>query len=174
MKPQLWLSFILLLLPLTFPVHVHSNAAGLDWDPRLDALGVTRTPAENCTPGCWQLTSARYEDPGESGGTHHIYARLLLESGDAPAGLPWHVRFPDGDIRVLSKAAPEWADVPLFACYDPSTQTGAYRAYAGEQETQSDVVHGMGLPQCQHVNFRLIWQWREQNLLYLPLVWNNR
>jgi hypothetical protein len=77
-----FLAFLLALLPAP-----HASAAplaGLDWDPRLDSLRVTLTSASDCTSACWRLTSARYEDPTESGGTHHVYARLLEADGDAP------------------------------------------------------------------------------------------
>jgi hypothetical protein len=156
---------------------------GLDWDPRLDALNVTLHPAADCSGGCWRLTSARFEDSDESGGLHHIFGRLVVD-GNAPGGLPWHVAYPGDDIRIFTKPAPEWADFPMFAEYDPDEgQAGPYRAYAGDSEGTSDVVRGMGLPERQHVNFRLIWQWSSggptvtptatptpSHWLYLPIV----
>ena len=127
------------------------------WDSRLEALNVTYHPAVDCSEGCWRLYSAVFEDSHESGGQHHIFGRLTVD-GQSPAGLAWHVAYPDGDVRILTKAAPEWSDFPMFAEYDPDEgEAGPYYAYAGDAITYSDVVRGLGLPERQHVNFRLIW-----------------
>ena len=140
-----------------------------EWDSRFDELNVTYHPAGNCSQGCWRLVSALYEDANQSGGAHHIFARIRDQSGNLLVDAPWHAAWPDGDVRIMSKAEPDWADYALFDCYDPTTQTGAYRAYAGDEQSQSDQIHGMGLPQCQHVNFRLIWQWDEGGETPTPL-----
>jgi hypothetical protein len=129
-------------------------------DPRLAPLNVTYRPATNCVNGCWRLVSAMFEDTSESGGSHHIFVRLLTATGEAPANLAWHAAYPDNDVRIMTKAAPEWADFPLYAEYDPDEgETGPYYAYAGDMLSTSDSVWGMGLPERQHVSFRLIWQW---------------
>lgn len=149
-----------------------SPAFAADWDPRLDALHVSLTAAADCSQGCWRLITARYEDVDESGLNHNVYSRLYDESGSMIAGAPWHVAWPDGDITIYSKAPPEWADFPIFACYNPANGPGPYYAYAGDNIDQSDVVRGLGLPQCQHVNFRLEWQWtREEPPPELPFQW---
>lgn len=129
------------------------------WDSRLDALNVTYHPATDCAGGCWRVDSAIFEDVHESGGNHNVYGRLTIGS-NSPAGLPWHVAYPDGNVQILTKAAPEWADFPMFAEYDPDEgEAGPYYSYAGDDIARSDVVRGMGLPERQHVNFRLIWVW---------------
>jgi hypothetical protein len=165
------LLFLLLALFLLVP----GQAAPLaDIDPRLHELGVIIEPAQNCASGCWRLITARYEDVDESGLNHNVYSRLYDEQGDMIAGAPWHVAWPDGDIAIYTKAPPEWADFPIFACFNPANGPGPYRAYAGPAQSQSDVLHGLGLPLCQHVNYRLEWQWQaSMNLeprLWLPVV----
>ena len=147
-----------------------------EWDPRLDGLNVTYHPAADCSQGCWRLESARFEDVDESNGLHHIWVRLLNADGQQVADLPWHVAWPDGDTRTMSKASPDWADFAMYAGYDPAQGAGPYRAYAGDDETRSDVVRGMGLPLNQHVSFRLVWRWVEGGTapqtytVYMPVV----
>lgn len=150
------------------PVHSQGNLPS--W--------VSIAPAQDCSAGCWTATVV-FEDVGESGGNHNIYGRMTI-NGESPAGLPWHVTYPNGDIRVLTKADPEWSDVPIFACFDPDIDTGPYSAYAGDTVAHSAVVRGMGLPQCQHVNFRTVWTWNgggtptpsptPAHRLWLPMV----
>ncbi|HBY98300.1 MAG TPA: hypothetical protein DEP84_30885, partial [Chloroflexi bacterium] len=138
-----------------------SDPSEPEWDPRLDPLHVTYQPAEDCSQGCWRLKSARYEDPTESNGNHNIYVRLFIVNGTQVAGRPWHTAWPDGNERIQSKPAPEWADFPIYAWYYFEQGPGPYWSYAGDDETRSDSVHGMGLPVRQHVNFRLTWRWVE-------------
>lgn len=148
-------------LPLIVRNEPTASEPEMEWDPRLDPLHVTYHPAADCSQGCWRLRSARYEDPTESNGTHNIYARLLDGTGKQMGGAPWHSAWPDGDVRILSKPAPEWADFPMYAWYYWEQGPGPYRSYAGDAESRSDSVRGMGLPVRQHVNFRLTWQWVE-------------
>ena len=70
------------------PVGFLGAAPRLEWDERLDALGVTLQPALDCSGGCWKLIAARYEDDQQSGGNHNIFARIFDESGDMVAGAP--------------------------------------------------------------------------------------
>jgi hypothetical protein len=134
----------------------------LDWDSRLDGLNVTYQPAADCSAGCWRLESAQYEDESESGGNHNIYGRMRDENGTLLVNATWYVAWPDGTSPpIYTKPEPDWSDFPINACYYPDQgQAGGYRAYAGNNETQSDKVSGMGLPYCWHVNFKLIWQWQ--------------
>lgn len=170
MKRGLTLILLGLLLLLVAPAqHAHSTPA-TTIDPRLAPLGVTVEAAQDCTGGCWRLISAQYEDVDESGLNHNIYAREYDEHGDMIAGAPWHVAWPDGDIPIFTKAPPEWSDFPIFACFNPERGPGPYYAYAGDDPSRSDVVKGMGLPQCQHVNFRLEWQWNPAMSLE-PRLW---
>jgi hypothetical protein len=131
-----------------------------EWDARLDNLNVTVQPATNCSDGCWKLYSAQFQDRDKAQHLHHVWARAMDASGTYLEGVPWYVGWPSGGDSLLTKAPSEWADYPLWDCYGPNEgETGAYRAYMGNDETRSDVVRGMGLPYCQHVNYRLIWQW---------------
>lgn len=133
----------------------------LSWDPRLNDLNVTWHPAADCSAGCWRLVEARYEDDQESGGMHHIWARAQSQDGWLMEGQPWHVAWPEGDQRLVTKGPSEWADFPMFAGYDPfQGEAGPYRAWMGDEEARSDVVAGMGLPLKHHVNFRLTWRWQ--------------
>jgi hypothetical protein len=143
---------------------------------------VTLSPAADCSAGCWRIVAAEYDNEHESGGNHNIYGRMTV-NGESPAGLPWHVAWPDGDVRILTKPAPEWADFPIFDCFNPDNETGAYFAYAGDNPAQSDIARGMGLPQCLHVNYWFVWQWSAggptvtptatptpSHWLYLPII----
>lgn len=169
---------LLLLLLLIAPAGSLQGAGALEWDERFPGLGVTLEPAEECSTGCWRLITGRYEDVDESGLNHNVYSRLYNEAGDMVAGAPWHVAWPDGNVTIYSKAPPEWADFPIFACYNPTNGPGPYRAYAGDDEARSDRVVGIGLPQCQHVNFRFEWRYQPAAApctgcvprAYLPLV----
>jgi hypothetical protein len=135
----------------------------LVWDVRLDELNVTRTAAADCSAGCWRLVEARYEDPDEAAGLHHIWGRVLDADGQQLAGQPWTVAWGGGSAALQTKAPGEWADFPMYASYDPFLgEAGPYRAFAGSDEARSDTVRGMGLPLKHHVNFRLVWQWQSQ------------
>src|SRR5690606_33619518 len=105
---------------------------------------------------------ARFEDVDESGLMHHVFVRLLDADGRHWSGQPWHLAWPDGNVRAQSKSAGEWSDVAMFGPgvgYRSAEGPGPYWAYAGDEQAQSDLVRGLGLPYCQHVNFRLVWQW---------------
>lgn len=138
------------------------GAPALEWDSRLDPLGVALEPAADCSGGCWRLVSAQYEDEQESAGLHHIWAKALDENGQELAGQEWRVLYPGNGFVLTTKAPPEWADFALFDCYNPDIERGAYSAYMGNDIAKSDAVSGLGLPQCIHNSFRLIWQWQSQ------------
>lgn len=127
------------------------------WDPRLDELGVIVSGAVDCTEGCWRITDGQFEDVGESGGNHNVYVRMYVEGVSVP-DRPFHVFYPSGDARALTKPEPDWGDIPIFACYGEN-ETGAYGVYAGDDIQRSDRVLRVGLPECQHVNYRFSWEW---------------
>lgn len=58
---------------------------GLQWDPRLTTLGVNvvSQPAASA----WRLIEGKYQDETESGGTHHLYYKLLNANGTPAAGV---------------------------------------------------------------------------------------
>lgn len=161
---MLWIAIvvahILAIASFLYQAQQAKGAPALDWDPRLDPLGVRLEPAADCSGGCWRLVSAQYEDEQESAGLHHIWAKALDEQGNHIAGQEWRVFYPGDEIALVTKAPPEWADFAMFNCYFPDRERGAYSAYMGSDQTKSDVVSGMGLPACHHVSFRLIWQWQ--------------
>jgi hypothetical protein len=135
-------------------------ALALEWDSRLDEVGVTLLPAQDASQGYWELVSAQYLDEQESQGLHHVFVKLLDEQGNQMAETPWNITYPGGSVRIMSKSAPDWADFAMYDCYFPDREHGAYTAFAGDTSTQSDAVFGMGLPVCLHNSFRLIWQRR--------------
>lgn len=135
-------------------------AATVDWDPDLDELGVTWTPAVDCSSGCWRLARANLLSPDEGGGNHHVFVKLYTGGQQTP-DLPFHVAWEGGNDRALTKPVPEWGDIPLWQCYLPDQGPGPYRAYAGDSEQASDVVRGLGLPVCFHYSFELEWEWEE-------------
>ena len=144
-----------------------ASAQTTDWDPRLDPLNVTLTLASDCSLGCWRLVSARFEDHIESGGLHHVWAIVQDDLGNQMAGQEWQVAWPGGRAGMFSKPFPEWSDFAMFGpggCYNPDNGPGPYSAFVVTNGTtdasRSDVVHGLGLPQCQHVSYRLTWRWQ--------------
>lgn len=168
------LALFLLIIP--FGYALQAKAQVVDWDPRLSDIGVVLEPAIDCSGGCWRIIKAYYLDESESGGLHHSFIKMLDENGNQLAGMPWHVTYPDGNIRILSKAAPDWADFALYDCFNTETEHGAYSAYAGDESARSDWLENMGLPFCHHVSYGIIWQWQPvsctacQPRAYLPMA----
>jgi hypothetical protein len=162
MRAKRYLFALMLTCLLAAPVGLLGASISLDWDSRLDALGVALVPAESCEGGCWKLISAQYLDEQQSQGLHHIYIKLLDEHGNQLADTPWHVTWPGGNVRIMSKAAPDWSDFAMYDCYNTNTERGAYSAFAGDNVAQSETVTGLGLPFCIHNSFRLTWKWQPQ------------
>jgi hypothetical protein len=160
MRAKRYLFALMLTCLLAAPVGLLGASISLDWDSRLDALGVALVPAESCEGGCWKLVSAQYLGEQQSQGLHHIYIKLLDEQGNQLADTPWHTFYSGGDVRIMSKAAPDWSDFAMYSCYFPDRERGAYSAFAGDNVAQSDRVTGLGLPVCTHVSFRLVWKWQ--------------
>lgn len=53
----------------------------LEWDPRLDALGVQLVRAQPAAgETCYRLVKAKWFNEAESGGRHHIYVDVLMLS----------------------------------------------------------------------------------------------
>lgn len=178
MKTRCCLFALILACLLSAPVGLLGATPALEWDERLGPLGVELVPAESCEAGCWKLISAQYLDEQQSQGLHHAFVKLLDEHGNQLADMPWHTFWPGGDVRIMSKPAPDWADFALFDCYFPDRERGAYSAFAGDNVAQSDQITGLGLPVCTHVSFRLTWQWQPPSApcvgciprAYLPLM----
>jgi hypothetical protein len=125
------------------------------FDNRLDKLGVKYAPNANAT---WTLASAVFQDETEAQGNHIILFTIQDEKGKQRVGVncfvDWVGRDP-GDVptKAVTDATGQ-ANVPIYANLDINKLNGPYFAYVENQST-SDVVTGMGLPEHQHVNFLL-------------------
>ncbi len=126
---------------------------------------VTIVPAQDCSAGCWvvDLERSEYWDIEESQGLHHAFAVALDSHGNQIAGLPFTVAYPTGSDTVLTKPAPDWADIALYADFDPNQgEVGPYWAYMGTGGgNNSEHVTGLGLPLNLHVSYRLVFVWQD-------------
>ena len=141
------------------PKYPDLNAAPieLEWDWRLDALGVVVHPA-NVAPGqeYWRLVRAVYQSPDEAGGNHHIYYTVLDENQQAVPNQHVWQGWSDDKTDASTDEKGE-TSIPLWASYAPDR--GEYGPYfARVDDLPSDGVVGMGLPLKRHVNFLLTWQ----------------
>ncbi len=131
----------------------------LQWDARLDALGVKLTRSDAVQ--AWRLIAAEYQDETQSSGTHHIYVRAQNNDGTPAAGVrfvvDWNGRTPDTPSSTLTTDANGEANFPMFAILHPELQDGPYFTFA--RDAASDAVSGMGLPVNRHVNFILTFRW---------------
>lgn len=127
----------------------------MQWDDRLTPLGVNLQPKPN---GKWEATAARYQDPQEAEGQHHVWFTVLDEASKPKANVKvivdWVGRDADDPPTARFTEADGRANIPLFANLDPTKKNGPYFAYI-EAQDKSDVVAGMGLPSKHHVNFLL-------------------
>ncbi len=127
----------------------------MNWDSRLDALGVKLNPTPSAR---WALASGIYQDDTQSGGNHIIHFTVQDEQArpcpNVPCIVDWIGRDP-GDVptRVVTDEQGT-ANVPIYANLDIHQLNGPYFAYIEKQDV-SDVVTGMGLPEHHHVNFLL-------------------
>jgi len=136
--------------PTPTPTAIFAPAPGLPltWDPRLDELGVrvVRATASAGQP-VWRLIEARYEDPQEAAGLHHVFFRLVDERGTPVVGQDVELLWADGSAITRSDA--NGANFPLY---------GSLGEYSVQVAGVSDRVEGLGLPRKHHVNFRLTFQ----------------
>ena len=109
----------------------------LEWDPRLDALGVKLVraqPAEG--EACFRLVKARWLNEAESQGQHHIFVDVLDEEGrgserDIIAALERSAN-PDGDpltddhldVVNLSLGGPGRVDSPMSIALSNAVEAG--------------------------------------------------
>ena len=127
----------------------------MEFDARLTNLGVQANQTANAI---WDLTAAKYQDVAEAGGTHHIYF-TVRDAANKPLSnvacvVDWVGREPgDPPTKVVTDANGQ-ANVPIYANLDIHLLNGPYFAFV-EDQTKSDVVTGMGLPEKHHVNFLL-------------------
>lgn len=148
-------------LPLVLNKHM-SGLPPREWDPRLDDLGVALDAAP-IDPGepHWRLVEARWADPVESAGRHHIFFEVLDENGDRAAGQPVTIEWTGGDLTLIVEPGPppEWgANFPMY------NTLGSYDARVGGG-APSDRVTGMGMGTPEfpdftiHTSFYLTYRW---------------
>ncbi|MDE3088695.1 MAG: hypothetical protein KGJ80_04850 [Chloroflexota bacterium] len=127
----------------------------MDFDPRLTNLGIGVTVNPNAT---WSLTSAQYQDETQAGGNHHIYFTVLDAAGKQTGGVKcivdWVGRDPGDKPTVTLSDPTNPVNFPMYANLDITLKNGPYFAFI-EDQSKSDVVTGMGLPEHHHVNFLL-------------------
>ncbi len=127
----------------------------LEWDPRLDPLGVrlTRTTAAQG----WRLIVAKFQDENESSGNHHIYFKILNANGTPAAGVKlivdWNGRAGSDQPAVVVTDGNGEANCALWSILHLALKDGPY--YTFVKDAPSDRVSGMGLPENRHVNFLL-------------------
>lgn len=159
------LAFVLLFLSWR-----NTEAGGQYIDPRLAEIRVTVIPAQDCESGCWKIKSLVYYDGAQAQNRQNF--KLRAQIGDwYTVDYPWRVAYPDGLVPIVTKGE-EWADFPIFACYDYTVTPGPYRAWMGENEAQSDVISGFGLPNCTHIEIEADYEYFDGYVHsnYLPLV----
>lgn len=138
-------------------------------DPRAEALGVY---IEDKPTSKYQIISVGYQDPSQSSGNHNIYYTVQDKDSKALPNIPvfmdWNGRVPkeDNPTQVTTDAYGR-ANIGMYANLDIHLKNGAYFAYVEAivvkgvvSDINSDIVHGMGLPEHQHVNFLLLYQVR--------------
>jgi len=130
----------------------------LQWDSRLDALGIRLTRAPS--PNAWRLVSAIYRDVDESDNKHHIYIKAVdAEANPIPAArflVDWLGRHRDEAPGLLTTDPGGVANYAMFINMHPEQQDGIL--FATAQDGPSDRVDGMGLPNNHHVCFELTYQ----------------
>ena len=128
----------------------------MDFDPRLTNLGISVKVNLNAA---WSLVSAQYQDETQSGGRHHIYFTVLdtqgVQIGGAKCVVDWVGRDPSDQPTVALSDANAPANFPMYANLDITLKNGPYVAFI-EDENESDIVSGMGLPEYRHVNYVLV------------------
>ena len=128
----------------------------MEFDPRLTALGISVVANPNAS---WVVNAAKYQDVDEAGGNHIILFTVLDAAGKPVPGatciVDWVGRNPaeDPPTKVTTDMSGQ-ANVPIYANLDIHLLNGPYFAFV-EDQSKSDVVRGMGLPEKHHVNFLL-------------------
>ncbi|MCI0477735.1 MAG: hypothetical protein L0Y55_15940, partial [Anaerolineales bacterium] len=119
----------------------------------------------------WDLANAQYQDVAEAGGKHHIFF-TVLDAANKPAPnitcvVDWVGREP-GDVptKVVTDANGQ-ANVAIFANLDITLKNGPYFAFV-EDQSKSDFVSGMGLPEKHHVCFLLTFVRRASGGMPVP------
>ncbi|MCB0108614.1 MAG: hypothetical protein KDE53_21990, partial [Caldilineaceae bacterium] len=135
-----------------------TGTSSLEWDSRLDGLGV-RLTRMTAAQG-WRLVSALYRDVHESDNKHHIYITAIDGNQRPVAGakflVDWIGRRTDEQPGLLTTDDRGMANYAMFINMHPEEKDGILFALA--QNQPSDRVDGMGLPNNHHVCFDLTFQ----------------
>lgn len=136
-------------------------------DSRAEALGVYITNTPNAK---YPILRVDYQDQNQSGGNHNIYYTILGADGNPlfniPVYMDWNGRNPkeDDPTKAITDAKGQ-ANIGMYANLDVHLKNGPYFAFVEAtvikglvSNIQSDIVHGMGLPEHLHVNFLLTYQ----------------
>jgi hypothetical protein len=126
--------------------------APLDWDPRLDTLGVRLERR-----GGWQLVRAVYQDESEAQGKHHIFVKALQADGSPAVGVrfvaDWEGRRADENPAFGVTDERGETNMPMFIRMHPERKDGII--FATSADAPGDTVRGLGLPDNHHVCFVL-------------------
>lgn len=136
-------------------------------DPRAEALGVYIADTLNAK---YKILSVGYQDENQSQGNHNIYFTVKddrsLPLMNAPVFMDWNGRIAKDDdpTKVFTDSRGQ-ANIGMYANLDIHLKNGPYFAFVEATvikgivtNIQSDIVHGMGLPEHRHVNFILTYQ----------------
>ncbi|MBI5029421.1 MAG: hypothetical protein HZB51_02755 [Chloroflexi bacterium] len=129
----------------------------LEWDWRLDALGVVVEPA-NVKPGqaYWKLVRAEYQAPNESNDAHQILYTVLDQQNRPVEYQKVLQGWVDGETDAITNENGE-TRIPMWLAYSPDhMEQGPYVAWV--DGLACDRVRGMGLPSKRHVSFNLTWK----------------
>ena len=143
-------------------------AQPLQWDARLDALGIRLTRSR--APQAWQLIAAQYRDDTDAEGKHHVYIKALSADDKPAVGVrfvvDWVGRHADETpCSVLTDANGE-GNGPMFINLHPEQKDGIIFATAVDQP--SDRVDGMGLPNKHHVCYVLTFRYGAPQVIEPP------
>lgn len=133
-----------------------------DWDPRLTARGAHLVEAQvQPGEGYWQLVRARWFDPSEAEGRHHILIDLLDSNSQRQSNVPITIAWHDGIVTLTTEPKP---GEPYAANYAMYALAPAYSAQPAT-DAPADRVEGMGLGtigdpyRAFHTSYGLVWQW---------------
>lgn len=94
-------------------------------------------------------------DTPKAGADHHCFGRALRKDGSLDPNAVFILAWPGGSDQRL----PEddgWANIPIYAGFDPKVTEGPYTWSVRD----GDTLAGVGLPNRHHVTFWVIWQER--------------
>ena len=122
----------------------------LEWDSRLDALGVKLVRAQPVVgETCYRLVKAKWLSEAEAEGRHHIYVNVMDEQGKRILGQRVIVGYDSQTIFLVTEDKP----YPELSCNFPMYAIlGTYRC---QVEGVSDVVTGLGMGSAELPGYKL-------------------